>query len=166
MIKKNNIKIKSNLMLIKKYIFQITIIIWIILDLLTKYLSNIYFQKKINIIGDFLYFKYVLNNWIAFSIKLNQFLLKIITISLIIWFFYYYLREEKKKRNLYIDFSFWLILAWAIWNAIERITKENVIDFIWVKYFSVFNVADSFITIWAILYIITLYIESRLKKIS
>lgn len=134
-----------------------TIILWIIIDLLSKKLASIYLLEKINLIWDFLYLKYILNPWIAFWIELNSLILKILTIILIIWIFYYYLREEKKKKNKFIDLSFWLILAWAIWNAYERIFNSQVIDFIWIKYFSIFNLADTYITIWAILYLFIIY---------
>jgi len=134
--------------------FYLILIIWIILDLFTKYLANIYLQDQINIFGNLVYLKYVENPWIAFSIVIPLLLLKILTIILIFWIFLYYLKEEAKKKNLIIDLSFWLILAWAIWNGIERILNSRVIDFIWVNWFSVFNLADSFITIWAILYIL------------
>jgi len=137
--------------------FYIILIIWIIFDLFTKYLANIYFQNKINILWDFLFFKYVENTWIAFSIQIPTFLLKFWTIFLIFAIFYYYLKEEKKKNNKIVDFSFGLILAWAIWNGLERIFNWKVIDFIWIKYFSIFNSADTFITIWAILYFYFLY---------
>ena len=147
----------------KKHIFTITIIIWIILDLWSKNLATRFLQDRINIIGDLLYLEHTLNPGIAFSITLNQILLKIITIFLIIWFFGYYLKEERKNNNTYIDLAFGLIIAWAIWNAIERIAKENVIDFIWVKYFSVFNLADSLITIGAIIYIIMVYLRNNGK---
>ncbi len=72
---------------------------------------------------------------------------------LFLWLF-----EEKKKKNRIIDISFALILAWAIWNWIERVFLSRVIDFVWVKYFAIFNLADSMITIWAVLYIYTLVI--------
>lgn len=148
----------------KKYIFGLTIVVWIVLDLWTKSLATKYLPSKINLLGDFLYLEHTLNDGIAFSIDLNQILLKIITISLIIWFFSYYLLEERKKKNLYIDVSFWLILGGAIWNWIERVFVGNVVDFIWVKYFSVFNVADSFITLGAILYMVVLFLDR--KKLS
>jgi signal peptidase II len=81
---------------------------------------------------------------------------------LIIGIFYYYIKEKKLYKNKFLtDLSFWLILAWAIWNWYERLFNKKVIDFIWVKYFSVFNLADSFITIWAIIY---LYILFKNKK--
>ncbi len=147
----------------KKYLFISTVIVCFFLDLWSKFLANEYLQSRISLLGDFLYLEYTLNSGIAFSIELNQILLKILTISLIIWFFCYYLREERKNKSVYIDFAFGLILAWALWNAVERVTKENVIDFIWVKYFSVFNLADSFITVGAFLYLIMLYLRKRSK---
>ncbi len=140
--------------------FYSVIILWVILDLFTKNLANIYLQKKINILWDFLSLKYVENTWIAFSTQIPG--LKYLTIILIIAIFYYYFLERKKeKKKKLFDLSFWLILAWAIWNWIERIFDSRVIDFISVKYFSVFNLADSFITIWAIIY---MYILFKNKK--
>jgi len=134
--------------------FYTIIIIWIFLDLFTKYLASIYFKDKIDLIWNFLYLEYIENSWIAFSIAIPLLILKILTIILIFGIFYYYLKEEAKKKSLIIDISFWLILAWAIWNGIERILNSRVIDFIWVTWFSVFNLADSFISIWAVLYIL------------
>jgi len=156
-------------------IFNIILIIWVALDLFTKYLANIFLQNKVNILWDFLYFKYIENPWIAFWIKIYPIFLKIITISLIILIFRYY-KEERKKYNVniwknkekllsykkIIDISFSLIIAWAIWNWIERVFNSYVIDFIWIKYFSIFNLADSFITIWAIFYIYLLYNTNKI----
>jgi signal peptidase II len=147
--------------------FYSIIIIWVILDLITKNLANIYLQDKVNILWDFVYFQFVLNPWIAFWIEIYPLLLKIITISLIILIFYYYKYEKKENKNeKLIDLSFWLILAGAIWNWSERVINSNVIDFIWVKYFFVFNLADSFITIGAIIYLLILYKSSLLSPFS
>lgn len=137
--------------------FYIILFSWIIVDLVSKYLANTYLQNKVNILWDFIYLQYILNPWIAFGVKVNPILLKIITICLIILIFYYYRYEKKENNNKLLDLSFWLILAWAIWNAIERVFNSNVIDFVWVKYFSVFNLADSFISIWAIIYLYIIY---------
>jgi signal peptidase II len=129
--------------------------------LITKNLAYLYLQEKLAIIWDFIYLQFITNPWIAFGIEINPILLKILTISLIILIFYYHRyerkNEKKKKWKKLIDISFALILAWAIWNAYERVFNSNVIDFVWVKYFSVFNLADSFITIGAILYLYILY---------
>jgi lipoprotein signal peptidase len=136
-------------------IFYITIIFAVIFDILTKYLASIFLQNPVSLLWDFLYLQFVKNSWIAFSISLP--FLKIITIILIIWIFYYYIKDIKNERVNIKDLSFWLILWWAVWNWIERIYFSEVSDFIWVKYFAVFNFADIFITIWVILYLIYLF---------
>ena len=166
--------------------FYLIIIIWIIIDLSTKNLALNYLQERVDIFWSFLYLEYVENTGIAFSIQIPTFFLKILTISLIIWIFYYYRSERNKlnvipaKAGIYknvdtsdwflpsqewqaklLDLSFWLILAWAIWNWVERILEWKVIDFIGVKYFAVFNLADSFITIGAIIYLYVLYKTSK-----
>ncbi len=139
--------------------FYIILITWVLLDLFSKYLAKVFLEEKINIFWDFLYLEFIKNPWIAFSINIP--FLKIITIILIILIFYYYIKEEKKKNNSYINLSFALILAWAIWNWIERVLYSEVIDFIWIKHFSVFNLADTFISIWAIIYIYIVYKNNK-----
>lgn len=142
--------------------FYIILIFCIITDLITKNFAQTYLLEKINIINDFVYLQYLTNSWIAFWIKIYTPLLKIITICLIIIIYYYYINEKKINNDKILDISFWLIIWWAIWNAFERIFYSEVIDFIWIKYFSVFNLADSFISIWVILYLYYLYKNKRI----
>jgi len=141
--------------------FYYTLIIWLILDFISKYFSVIYLKNQINIIWEYIFLKQVYNPWIAFWIEVPKSLLKIWTIALIIWIFWYYRVELKEEENIknkkIMNFSFWLIISGAIANAYERVFNEKVIDFIWVKYFSIFNLADSFITIWAIILIYYYY---------
>ncbi len=140
------------------------LVFWIFLDLFTKNLAKEFLQKKIEIINNFLYLEYTQNTGIAFSIALEGIFLKIITIILIIALFYYFFKYEFPKKNNLLNISFWLILAWAIGNWYERIFNSYVIDFIWVKYFSVFNLADSFITIWAIIFLIITFFNTKQEK--
>jgi len=128
-------------------------IVWLIaLDLFSKYIAKTYFIETYYILKDLIFIKYVENNWIAFSIQLTWLLLKILTIIILVIIFWYYIKEEKKKQNLYINLSFALILAWWISNWYERIFNNYVIDFLWVKYFAIFNLADIYISIGAFLY--------------
>lgn len=147
-------------MLNKNLLFIVVLTFWIFLDLLTKNIALKYLQNEISIFSDLFFLEYVENTWVAFSIEIPG--LKYLTIILIIAIFYYYLFERKSVKNLkLLDLSFWLILAWAIWNWYERIFNWKVIDFIWIKYFSIFNLADIFITLGAIIY---LYILFKNKK--
>jgi len=139
-------------------IFYTIPLFWIFLDIFSKYLAQIYLVNRINIFWDFIYLQLVKNSGVAFGVQIPLFLLKIITIVLIIGIFYYYKQEKKNyKTDRWFDLAFWLILAGAIWNAYERIFLWEVTDFIWVQYFSVFNLADSFITLWVLLYFYIMY---------
>ena len=60
----------------------------------------------------------------------------------------------KAKPDKILLLSLLLIFSGAIGNLIDRITFGCVIDFIDLRIWPVFNLADSFITIGAILIII------------
>ncbi|MDD3794177.1 MAG: signal peptidase II [Candidatus Gracilibacteria bacterium] len=140
-------------------IFYISLIISLLIDLSTKYIAFNYLNEKIEIIGNYFYLQYFENTGIAFSMQLPY--IKITTIILILGIFYYYFKEERKNNNIIIDLSFGLILGGAIGNGIERIINSKVIDFIGIKNFSIFNMADIFISIGAIIY--TVYILKNNK---
>jgi signal peptidase II len=144
--------------------FYTSLILSLVIDTVTKLSAQNYLTEKINILWDFVFLQYILNTWIAFSIQLPTILLKTLTIVLIIGIFIYYKTERKLIKNTKnFDISFWLILWWALGNAYERIRYEQVIDFLWIKYFSIMNFADIFISIWALLYIFILYKNSSKK---
>jgi len=131
------------------------------LDILTKFLSNIYLQDKINIIWNFFYLKFIYNYWIAFSIPITWIILKIITIIIITILVYYYITQEKKKNNKLIDYWFILVISWALWNWYERIFNWKVIDFLAINNFSIFNLADVYITLGVLLYLYSLYSDNK-----
>ena len=132
----------------KKYIPLIITLIG--LDFLSKYWAENILSQQIILIPNFLSFQYAQNIGIAFSIPLTGIALKVVTVILIFGIFYYYWKEERIKNSLLLNVSYSFILAWALWNAWERIFKSYVTDFISVEYFAIFNFADSYITLWAI----------------
>ena len=148
----------------KPHYFFSLIIFCVLLDAITKISAEKYLLSEIILIPHFLSLEYIRNPWIAFSIPVTGIFLKIITIVLIFWIIYYYRKEEKRKKNIYIDISFWLILAGAIGNAWERILRNSVTDFISLQNFAIFNIADSCITLWAILFAFTIFQEQHKKK--
>ncbi|MCP4523519.1 MAG: signal peptidase II, partial [Candidatus Gracilibacteria bacterium] len=89
-------------------------------------------------------------------------LLKIVTIVLIIAIFYYYKTEKKLYTHQKIyDISFGCILGGALGNAYERVVYEKVIDFFAVQHFSIFNFADTAISIGALLFLYLLFKEKH-----
>jgi signal peptidase II len=142
--------------------FYTTLIITLLLDTITKLSAQYYLTEKINLLWDFLFLKYIENTWIAFSIQIPTFFLKILTIVLIIGIFYYYKSEKKQYQDFKLyDIAFWLILWGALGNAYERIFHEKVIDFLWVQYFSIMNFADIAISLGAGLFIFLTYKVSK-----
>lgn len=136
----------------------------IFIDLITKYLSQFYITQKINLIWEYFYLDFIYNTWIAFWLPLTWNILKIVTILIISVLVYYFVTEEYKKNNTLINLWFIFVISWALWNWYERIFNWKVIDFLWIKYFSIFNLADVFITFWVILYLIYL-ITDYLKNV-
>lgn len=97
------------------------------------------------------------NTGIAFGLFRDQGLLFIIVpiIAVVILLVYniYYYRQTGSLSKLYI-LGFSLILGGAIGNLIDRLTLGYVIDFIDLRVWPVFNVADSAITIGTIIIIL------------
>lgn len=125
----------------KIYIY---IIILIIFDQITKFLiyDLEYFQN-------FYLFSKVLNTWISWWINILSFNILIIFIPLILLTIIYFFRKNEIPKM-----PFMLILAWWIWNYIDRIFYWWVKDFIDLQFFPVFNVADILITFWMLMRII------------
>lgn len=143
----------------KKYLL---IIPWLlILDTFTKFWAeNSVVQENIMIIPWLLSFEYAQNIGIAFSIPITWWFLKVLTLILIFGIFWYYFTEERSKKNSLLDMSYALIFAGALWNGWERIFRWYVTDFISLEYFAIFNLADSYITLWA-LWIIWYYFQNK-----
>lgn len=126
------------------------IILLIILDAITKFWAETYLGgQSIPLIWDILSLEYAQNTGIAFSLPLSGLLLKVLTLILIFGIIWYYFTQERLKQSKILNISYLLIIAWALGNAWERIFREYVTDFISVKYFAIFNLADSYIFLWA-----------------
>ncbi|MFA5338893.1 MAG: signal peptidase II [Candidatus Omnitrophota bacterium] len=98
-------------------------------------------------IGTIVNFTLVKNTGAAFGLFRYQTVVLVVISVIAIAFTIFYL--AKKKPALYLPFS--LILGGAAGNLIDRLRFGYVIDFIDVHFWPVFNVADSCITIGAVL---------------
>jgi signal peptidase II len=148
-----------------KYFELYFIAILLYFDYLSKYYANkLLILNKIDLLLDFIYLELHKNKWIAFSINLP--FLKIITVLIILFLVYYYIRYERFKNNKLLNISYILIISWALWNAWERIFLWEVTDFIWIKYFSVFNFADIYINIGILLYLLIIVLKKDNKCVK
>jgi len=76
-------------------------------------------------------------------------IMTVIAFALLIFNIYYYRKNDEALTRSYIV-AFSLIFGGAIGNLIDRITLGYVVDFIDFRFWPVFNIADSAITIGAI----------------
>ncbi len=87
-------------------------------------------------------------------------------------FLFFWLRQitkdEKQKRNQLLQIAIAFILGGAIGNLIDRAHTGAVVDFIQVYYasyyFPAFNIADSAITVGAVLLILDMLLEGKRNK--
>jgi signal peptidase II len=135
----------------------ITAFIVILFDRLTKnfFTSILSYGETLTVIKNVLHMTLVHNTGIAFGLFKDQgivfIIIPAIAIILLIFniFFYKSYGEEAICRTYIIGFS--LILGGAIGNLYDRIFYGYVIDFIDIRVWPVFNIADSAITIGAII---------------
>ena len=132
--------------------------------LVVKYLGN---NDSLIIINNFLKFLYIKNTGISFGILSGKVYLIIILSLMIIA---YMIREFIKSNNKLHLISVVLIISGAFGNLIDRLFRGFVVDFVSFSFFgyeaSIFNIADSYITIGVILYIISIIMEGRNERIS
>ncbi|MDY6062540.1 MAG: signal peptidase II [Erysipelotrichaceae bacterium] len=141
----------------------IIIILSFIFDQLSKkaIINHFDLDQSMKLIGNFLSFTYVRNDGAGFSIlKGQQTFFIFITIVALVAIFYLFYKEKSRLLGL----AYLLILGGTLGNFADRLSYGFVIDFIhfnfWGYHFPIFNVADSFITIGAILILFT-YIFKR-----
>ena len=142
----------------------------VFLDQTSKILIKTFLShyNSIKIIGNYLRFTFIENRGIAFGIDTGDFhiYITVLTIIAILILFYYHINIASERK--YEGLSLALIIGGAIGNAIDRILVlipssgyNGVVDFIDIGIddfrWYVFNVADTSITIGAILYILVQY---------
>jgi signal peptidase II len=122
----------------------------LVFDQLTKYIINQRIPKGVSIpiIKNIFHLTYVLNPGAAFGMFKNQVYFFITVAVLAIIFIMIILRRKGTRRE---EIALYLILSGAISNLIDRIRLGAVIDFLDFRIWPVFNIADSAITIGAIL---------------
>lgn len=131
-------------------VFVSTFSVGLYLDFASKrYAETAFTQDPVRVLGDLLVLRYQSNSGIAFSAPVTGLPLKVLTLALIAYVVYYYLREEKYRGKAIIDAAYSAFLAGAVGNGIDRIWMGKVTDFIDLKYFANFNVADIIISISA-----------------
>ena len=148
---------RGNLFNLKSIVF---IVVCVLLDVWTKQLAinNLILGETQEFIVPFIDLLLIYNSGIAFGIldnndHMTSIILLLIGILIVIYLIYLALREEDYFKKL----ALLTIVAGAIGNIFDRAMDGHVTDFLHLKInnfsFFIFNLADAFITIGAILII-------------
>jgi len=134
----------------------ITTLLIVFVDRVTKifFCNLLNYGESLPIIRNILHMTLVHNTGIAFGFFKDQgiifIIIPIVAIILLAVNIYYYRQNNEALSRAYI-IAFSLILGGAIGNLADRVVYGHVIDFIDFRIWPVFNIADSAITIGAIL---------------
>lgn len=103
--------------------------------------------SPIKLVGDIFSFHFTANYYLAFSIPLSGRIMSALIIIIIATLIYYifYLIVNKKARPGEILLLTIIVLG-AISNILDRFSYGYVIDYLELKYFTVFNLADMMIS--------------------
>ena len=142
-------------------------IICVLFDLFTKFLiQNYLFLNQSIKINQFFDIVYVQNYGVSFGLfsrEIPHWVLVLIALFVVILILYLMIISNKNlEKNAYF-----LIIAGAIGNIIDRILNSYVVDFISLHYemfyWPAFNFADIYITIGIIMLLVSFFIKSEDK---
>ena len=150
-------------------IYYVIALFVIAIDQISKWLivKNMELGTSIPIIDNVLYITSHRNRGAAWGILENKmWFFYIITVVFVVFIVFYMKNYAKTDRLLGISLG--LILGGAIGNFIDRVFRQEVVDFIHVYIFSynypVFNIADSALCIGVVLIIIQTLLEGKKAK--
>lgn len=146
-------------------VYAAVFFVLISVDRITKHLAIVYLKEEDKVlIPDILSFHYLENKGAAWGIFQDAFLLFfVITILVIGMMVFLYIRLPMERKYYFLRFNIVLLTAGAIGNFIDRTVWHYVVDFIYVEWinFPVFNVADCFVCISAVLFAYCLIIKYK-----
>ena len=151
--KMNKLIRKTN---IKNIAIPLVIAIFFISDILLKILSlNLMSAAPRKLIGNIFSFHPTANYYMAFSFPFSGPLLNIFVSLIVIALISYvlHLKKNKKKRKSEMVLLIFILLG-ALSNLTDRWTNGYVIDYLELRNFTVFNIADVMISAGALLLIL------------
>jgi signal peptidase II len=102
------------------------------------------------VLNDIFHITYVKNTGAAFGLLEDHTqLFSILSIFIIVIFLY--LRRNYLKKGLWVDIAIGLIIGGALGNLIDRVWLGFVVDYIDLRIWPVFNLADSAVVVGSLL---------------
>lgn len=119
---------------------------------------------SIPLIPGVLELNYVENRGAAFGIMQNrQWLFLVITVAVLAGLIYIFRKIPAESRFVPLRITLFFIGAGAVGNMIDRVFRKYVVDFIYFRLidFPVFNVADIYVTVSAVVLVILVLLYYR-----
>ena len=142
---------------------MLTVLLIYSLDQLSKYFVTGFlpYAESVRLFGNFLYLTRIHNTGAAFGIFKNGtifFVIAAVVATFVIPCMIYFKRREL-SRHEFLGLVF--IFSGTLGNLTDRLRFGYVIDFIDLKVWPVFNIADSFISIGVVVLMIATFLKSR-----
>ncbi len=136
------------------------------LDLLTKWGITWYFQNNqeestIVLIGSRVFLQLSENDGVAFGLLQNQSVIVGVIVTLGLLAIMVFGWRTAATGGVLVAVAFGLLIGGALGNMLDRLGDGHVTDFVVVGSWPTFNVADSAITVGAILLILWLLLDMR-----
>jgi len=133
-------------------------------DQLTKYVvsTQLGFDEALHVIGPFA-IHHVQNSGIAFGLFASATaVVTVVTSIAVIWMLVFFARSG--SRHPVLPASLGLLIGGSVSNLVDRIRLHHVTDFVDLKWWPAFNLADSFIVIGVVILLGALVVADRAPK--
>lgn len=153
--------------------YLIITVILVILDQLTKYyaITNLKGKEMVELVPNWLYLTYLENKGAAFGFLNTMPWVFTLLASVFVVAMIAIMLKYRNNFNSFLKLSLAIILAGALGNLIDRFTHGYVVDFIFsplngLYNFPVFNLADVYLTLMAIVLAIYLIFSDGAKDVN
>jgi signal peptidase II len=130
-------------------------------DQLTKYLvtSNLSLDESVHIVGSF-WIHHVRNSGIAFGLFSQATAVVIVlTGAAVLWMLVFFARSG--ARHPVLPVALGLVIGGSLSNLLDRVRLGYVTDFLDLRWWPAFNLADSFIVVGVLVLLATLVVAER-----
>lgn len=145
---------------LKYWLINIVALNLLLLDISLKKIFSAYSTGGYFILGDILKLKLAVNSGITFGLDMNYYLI-ILFYLIIIPVLIFILFLEYKQKNYFNIWGLTFIIFGALSNLVDRLFYGAVIDYIDLKYYSVFNLADVMIFLGVIVILLAGFLKNR-----
>lgn len=150
----------------------VSIILLVLIDQISKYLAiaNLKGKASVTVIPHIISLTYLENPGSAWGILKNmQWLVVVFSVIILGFIIFYYTKLPQEKKYIPLKITMTMLAAGAAGNAVDRIARGVVVDFLEFKFisFPVFNVADIYVTVSvAVLFILLLFVYKEEELIN